>query len=75
MNKYFNDLCREQHVGRKFNTLDINKAKEMLKNCTDNWLTVIESLQEDSFEGKVNMDTFRNNVINIIRYNYNSNKN
>lgn len=67
MHKFINDLCREQQVGPKSKMLDLNVAKEMLKNCTDSWSVVLEELKRDSIEGKIDMNTFKDNVKVIIQ--------
>lgn len=69
MHKFINDLCREYQVGPKSKMLDLVIAKEMLKNCTDDWASVLDSLQSISVDGKVNMNTFKDNIKEIIKLN------
>lgn len=69
MHKFINDLCREYQVGPKSKMLDLVIAKEMLKNCTDDWANVLDSLQSISVDGKVNMNTFKDNIKEIIKLN------
>jgi len=69
MHKFINDLCREYQVGPKSKMLDLVIAKEMLKNCTDDWASVLDSLQSISVDGKVNMNTFKDNIKEIINLN------
>jgi len=49
--------------------LDLVIAKEMLKNCTDHWAQYIESLHLNSVDGKINMNTFKDNIKEIIKQN------
>jgi len=69
MHKFINELCREYQVGPKSKMLDLIIAKEMLKNCTDNWASVLESLPLNSVDSKINMNSFKDNIKEIIKSN------
>lgn len=67
MHKYINELCREYDIGPKSKMIDLKLVNLMLKNVTDMWSSVYESLKTNSIDYRLEMNSFKDFVKELIK--------